>query len=499
MRKFKTKQILIVIGVLLSPMCTLHAAGMPEPVARARKPNILFLFADDQRADTIAALGNPHIKTPNLDRLVNAGFSFKGNYIFGGNSGAVCVPSRAMLMTGKTWFHVDTESLKDAKLLPELLQEHGYVTFATGKWHNGQSSWLRAFQLGKNVMFGGMSDHTKVPVRDLGLDGKLTAERIGEKFSSELFADSAIEFLEHHDGKKPFFAYVAFTAPHDPRQPPLPYREMYYRDLPPLPANFLPQLPFDNGMMNGGRDENLAPWPRTEAVIRDQLAEYYGLITHMDEQVGRILAALRKSGQAEDTLIVYAADNGLALGSHGLLGKQSVFEHSMRVPLIIAGPGIPGGKSTEAFTYLLDIFPTLCDTVGIPRPAGLEGESLRPLWEGKQDRVRDSVFLPLSPVPARDPRSTMEADLLSEDRLHAVVRPADRSLRDHQPDRHCGIPAACPAVAHTHETVAGQGRRYRGITNSQQAAQARRPDRSGAHCRSMATRVDRAEVLRPGH
>ncbi|MBN2505879.1 MAG: sulfatase-like hydrolase/transferase [Verrucomicrobia bacterium] len=358
------------------------------------KPNVLVLFADDQRADTIAAHGNPHIRTPHLDKLAASGFSFHGNYIFGGNSGAVCMPSRAMLMSGRTWFHVDTVSLKDATLLPELLRTHGYVTFGTGKWHNGPPSWLRAFQRGKTVMFGGMSNHSKVPVRDLGPDGALTPPRAGEKFSSELFADSAIEFLRTHDGARPFFAYVAFTAPHDPRMPPPAYREMYYRDLPPLPPNFLPQLPFDNGMMKGGRDENLGAWPRTEAMIRDQLAEYYGLITHLDEQVGRILAALEQSGRATNTFIVYAADNGLALGSHGLLGKQSVFEHSMRVPLIVAGPGIPAGKSTRAFTYLLDLFPTLCDILGIPPPAALEGESLRPLWEGTQTRVRDSVFLP---------------------------------------------------------------------------------------------------------
>ncbi len=358
------------------------------------KPNILFLFADDQRADAIAAHGNPHVKTPNLDRLAAAGFSFRNNYCFGGNSGAVCMPSRAMLMSGKTWFHVDTVSLQGVKLLPEHLREHGYATFGTGKWHNGQASWLRAFQRGRNVFFGGMSDHTQVPVRDLGPDGKLSEVRTGEKFSSQLFADAAIEFLRNHDGKQPFFAYVAFTAPHDPRMPPLPYREAYYRNLPPLPANFLPQLPFDNGMMKGGRDENLAPWPRTEAVIRDQLAEYYGMITHLDEQVGRILEALKQTGQADNTLIVYAADNGLALGSHGLLGKQNVFEHSMRVPLIVAGPGIPRGKSTHAFSYLFDLFPTLCDAIGIPHPAGLEGESLRPLWEEKRTRVRDSVFLP---------------------------------------------------------------------------------------------------------
>jgi arylsulfatase A-like enzyme len=363
----------------------------------APRPNILFLFADDQRADTIAAHGNPHIKTPNIDRLVASGYSFRGNYIFGGNSGAVCMPSRAMLMSGKSWFHVD-HNLKDAKLLPELLGENGYATFGTGKWHNGQPSWLRAFQRGRTIMFGGMSDHSKVPVRDLGPDGRLTPERIGEKFSSELFADSVIDFLRHHDGQKPFFAYVAFTAPHDPRMPPEAFRKPYYRRPPPLPANFLPQLPFDNGMMQGGRDENLGAWPRTEPMIRQQLAEYFGMITHLDGQVGRILKALRQTGQAENTIIIYAADNGLALGSHGLLGKQSVFEHSMHVPLIVAGPGIPAGRSTQAFTYLLDLYPTLCDLTGVPAPAGLEGENLRPLWEGRQKSVRDSVFLPFLQV-----------------------------------------------------------------------------------------------------
>jgi arylsulfatase A-like enzyme len=372
-------------------LLVLLAAGAER--ARA-KPNVLFLFADDMRADTIAAHGNSHIRTPNIDRLAARGFSFRGNYVFGGNSGAVCVPSRAMLMTGRTWFNVNTTTLDGAKLLPELLGEHGYTTFGTGKWHNGRPSWLRAFQRGKTVMFGGMSDHEKVPVQDLGADGQLTSERVGEKFSSELFADSAIEFLESQDGRKPFFAYVAFTAPHDPRQPPLAYREPYYRNLPPLPPNLLPQLPFDNGMMQGGRDENLGAWPRTETMIRDQLAEYYGLITHLDEQIGRILNALSRTGQADNTIIIFAADNGLALGSHGLLGKQSVFEHSMRTPLIIAGPGIPSGKSTTAFTYLFDLFPTLCDVLEVSPPAEIEGASLRPLWEGRLASVRDSVFLP---------------------------------------------------------------------------------------------------------
>ncbi len=387
-----------VLRLCLGLAVWLLAASPAFEAASQRRPNVLVLFADDMRADAIAAYGNPYIKTPHIDALASTGFSFRGNYVFGGNSAAVCVPSRAMLMSGRTWFNVDTAALEGARLLPELLGEHGYETFGTGKWHNGQPSWLRAFQRGKSIMFGGMSDHTKVPVRDLGPDGTLTAQRTGDTFSSELFADSAIEFLQHHDDKRPFFAYVAFTAPHDPRQPPLSYREPYYRNLPPLPANFLPQLPFDNGMVKDLRDENLAAWPRTESTIRDQLAEYYGLITHMDEQIGRILAALKQSGHADDTIVIFAADNGLALGSHGLVGKQSVFEHSMRTPLILAGPGIPHGTSTTAFTYLLDLFPTLCDTLGLERPEGLEGESLRPLWEGTRDRVRDTVFLPFMQI-----------------------------------------------------------------------------------------------------
>lgn len=385
------------VPAVIAVTCVALFATRPARAADApRRPNVLFLFADDQRADTIGAWGNSHIRTPNLDRLVARGFSFRRNYCFGANSGAVCVPSRAMLMSGRTWFRVDNQLADPSvKLLPEVLREHGYATFATGKWHNGRPSFLRAFGAGKAkaIFFGGMDDHTKVPVEDLSPEGKLVNPRRGGKFSSELFADAAIEFLKGHQGDRPFFAYVAFTAPHDPRQPPERYRRMYYDARPPLPKNFLPQHPFDNGHLVL-RDEFLAPWPRTKEVIGDQLAEYYGMITHLDEQVGRVLAALEESGRADNTIVVYAADHGLAMGSHGLLGKQSVYEHSMRSPLIVAGPGVPAGKSSQAMTYLLDLYPTLCDLAAVPAPPGLDGHSLRPVWGGRAERVRESVFLP---------------------------------------------------------------------------------------------------------
>ena len=362
----------------------------------AKKYNFLFLLADDQRADSIHAYGNNYIQTPNLDKLIARGFSFRQNYCLGSKGGAVCVPSRAMINSGRSYFNVDPR-MTGVKIMPELLRENGYTTFATGKWHNKEQSFLRGFEIGEALYFGGMADHTKVSVVDLGPEGEFVNKRVGDKFSSELFTNAAIEFLENHKEDKPFYAYVAYTAPHDPRNPPMKYRQMYYKNRPPLPKNFKPQHPFDNGHMVG-RDENLAPWPRTEDVIRDQLAEYYGLVTHLDEHVGRVLEALQKSRHADNTIVIYAADHGLALGSHGLLGKQSIYEHSMGCPLIFAGPGIPKGGSTKAFSYLLDIFPTVCGLTGLKAPPGVEGKDLRPIWQGRADGVRDSVFLSFSKI-----------------------------------------------------------------------------------------------------
>ena len=386
---------LLVGGLALAAACAIQSSAKAKE-GPGERPNILLLLSDDQRADTIAAWGNPHIQTPNMDALARQGLSFQANYCFGGNSGAVCVPSRAMLHTGRNWFHVDN-SMNNAQTLGCLLGENGYVTFATGKWHNGEPSFQRSFQQGKAIFFGGMADHTQVPLKDLE-DGELVNDRIGEKFSSELFADAAIDFLQQPRGDEPFFCYVAFTAPHDPRQPPLKYRQMYYDERPPLPVNFLPQHPFDNGHMAGGRDENLAAWPRSRDVISDQLAEYYGLITHLDEQIGRIIDVLEQTGEADNTYVIFASDHGLAMGSHGLLGKQSVYEHSMRCPLIIVGPDIPGGQSSFAFTYLMDLYPTICELAQVTPPADLDGQSLKPLWTGEATHVRDAVFLPFQKI-----------------------------------------------------------------------------------------------------
>ena len=358
------------------------------------RPNILFLFADDQRPDTVSAYGNPHIRTPNVDRLVNSGFSFRRAYCMGSTHGAVCQPSRAMLMSGRTLWRVPM-NLAGVPLMPDVLARSGYITFGTGKWHNRANSFIRAFQHGKSVFIGGMSDHTKVPIRDLTADGTLTPPRVTGQFSSEMFADAVIGFIESRTGKtdKPFFAYAAFSSPHDPRQPPRKYAEMYSpaRARLPLPKNFMPQHPFHNGWMTG-RDESLAAWPRTPEVIRSQLGEYYGMITHLDDQVGRVLTALEKSGHAKNTIVVYTADHGLAVGSHGLLGKQNLYEHSMGTPLVISGPGIPRAKTSNALVYLYDLFPTICSWAGVAVPEKVEGQSLAEVITGAKPLVRKTLF-----------------------------------------------------------------------------------------------------------
>lgn len=379
---------------LMCPTLTLAlllvAPALQEPAAtKPVRPNILLLFADDQRSDSLGAYGNEHARTPVIDALAARGFTFRSNYCFGSIHGAVCQPSRAMLLSGRTLWRVPMD-LKGVTTLPMALRAAGYETFLSGKWHNGEASAVRGFERGGAIFFGGMCDHTKVPVRDLA-DGALGPKRVGAAFSSELFADATIDFLKGRDRARPFFAMVAFTAAHDPRQPPEPYRSQAYEDLPPLPKNFLPQHPFDNGWLVG-RDENLLPWPRPEAMVRQQLAEYQGLVRHLDAQVGRIVATLDALGLTENTLVVYTADHGLALGSHGLLGKQSVYEHSMGCPLIVAGPGVPRGESA-ALTYLLDLCPTLCEVGGVDVPAGVEGASLASVWRGERAGVRDSLYL----------------------------------------------------------------------------------------------------------
>ncbi len=360
-------------------------------LAAAVPRNVLFLFSDDQRADTIHALGNPHIETPHLDSLVKCGTAFTRAYCMGGMQGAVCVPSRAMLLTGRSLWRID-EQLKNQGTWPEQFAAAGYATFLTGKWHNGKESLLRIFPAGRAIFLGGMGDPFTLPLQDI------TPERTLKKHPStpgkhavEEIADAAIGFLEQRPKDKPFLLHVAMEAPHDPRRAPPEFHAKYKDNLPPLPPDFLPQHPFDNGEMTV-RDEKLAPWPRTPDNIRAQLADYYALITFMDSQIGRIFAALEKSGAAKDTIIVFASDQGLALGSHGLMGKQNLYESGMKVPLIFSGAGIPAGQTRDALCYLTDVYATLGDLSGVKPPDGCEGRSLKDCIANKEKFVRSHIL-----------------------------------------------------------------------------------------------------------
>jgi arylsulfatase A-like enzyme len=335
----------------------------------ADKPNVLFFFADDQRADTIAALGNPVIKTPNLDRLVRRGLSFRCAYMQGGMQGATCVPSRAMLLSGRSLFHIDEKLWRD-ETWPAAFRRAGYTTFMSGKWHNSAPSLPRSFQIARSVFVGGMTDPMKAKLSDL-VDGKLTAPRLAPKHACETFADETIRFLKEHKNG-PFFCYVPFDAPHDPHIVPRDFLLRYELDSIPLPPDFLPQHPWDNGEMTV-RDERLLPWPRTPEKVRTMIAEYYRYVSYLDAQIGRVLDALEALPFARNTIVVFSADSGVARGSHGLIGKQNLYEHSVRVPLILAGPGIPAGKATEAMCYLFDVLPTLGKRCGVPAPATSEG------------------------------------------------------------------------------------------------------------------------------
>jgi arylsulfatase A-like enzyme len=383
---------MFVMGALLFAL-SLSFALCPFSSAAAPRPNVLVLFSDDQRADTIAALGNPHIQTPHLDSLVRIGTAFTRAYCMGAMQGAVCVPSRAMLMSGRTLFRAK-DNLLDQATWPEAFAKAGYATFISGKWHNGDASVKRAFQSGKAVFLGGMGWPYELPLKDLA-GGELVNPRNSGEHSVKVFADCAAEFIQSHTKAKPaqpWLCYVAFNLPHDPRVAPEDFRKRYDDAKIPLPANFLPQHPLEIGSLVG-RDELLERWPRTPENVRRHLGDYYASVTYLDAQIGRILAALDATAQRDRTLVVFASDSGLAIGSHGLFGKQSIYEHSMRAPLIFSGPGIPKGARRDAFAYLLDIFPTLGALINVSGPDGSEGRSLVGVIGGKELSVRNEVFL----------------------------------------------------------------------------------------------------------
>lgn len=364
--------------------------------------NILLIYSDDHSYHALGAAGNNAVRTPNIDKLAREGMMFMQAHVMGGHQGAVCIPSRAMLLTGRYVNRLpkDGAIIPDSLVsLPEVLRSRGYTTYHTGKWHSDRPSHHRMFSAGGDIFFGGMhrvneggQEHPIVFRYDASGIYPDELKRKADSFSTMLYAENAISFLRSKQAKeRPFFCYVAFTSPHDPRTPPAAFREMYDPVKIALPPNFLPMHPFDNGDMKV-RDEQLLPWPRTEEAVKKEIALYYGMVSEMDQQVGRIIRALEDAGLRENTLIIFAGDNGLAVGQHGLLGKQNLYEHSIRVPMIMAGPGIPKGRQYKGFNYLSDIAPTLYEYLGIKAPSTVEAKSLYAVFSNPAKKVRPSIY-----------------------------------------------------------------------------------------------------------
>ncbi len=370
------------------------------PAAAGNKPNVMFIFADDHSYEALAAHGNSEVKTPNLDRLVGLGVSFTHCYNMGSWSGAVCVASRAMLNSGR-FVNRAQVGLSQFPHWSELMHDAGYTTYMTGKWHvRGEPR----FDVVKDVR-GGMPNQTKAgynrPLNEghynicwKPWDPQYEGFWKGGTHWSKVVADNTLEFFDQvKKDDKPFFMYLAFNAPHDPRQSPKEYVDMYPLDSIKVPESFLPEYPYVNEICGRGlRDEVLMPYPRTEYAVKVNRQEYYAIITHMDHHIGRMLDALEKSGKLDNTIVIFTADHGLAVGHHGLAGKQNMYEHSMRAPFIIAGPGIAKGKILDTPIYLQDAMATALELAGVDKPEHVEFKSVMPLLRGETKTHYDRIY-----------------------------------------------------------------------------------------------------------
>ena len=401
----KMKKIILRHFFLILMVVAIHSCREKKK----EKPNILFIFSDDQAFNTINALGNEEIQTPNLDNMVREGTCFTHAYNMGAWHGAVCVASRTMLVTGEFLWHArESESNLDSlagenHLWSQMLSEQGYDTYFSGKWHvkvDADSVFDHTRHI-RPGMPGTVPEAYNRPIKGQEpqwspYDKSLGGYWKGGKHWSEVLGDDAEDFMQQaSEDEDPFFMYLAFNAPHDPRQSPKKYVDMYPREEIKVPENFIPEYPFKEEIGSGEdlRDERLAPFPRTEYAVKTHRQEYYAIISHMDRQIGRILKALEESGKADNTYIFFTADHGLAVGRHGLMGKQNIYDHSVRAPLIVIGPDIPKDEKLDMNVYLQDIMPTTLNLAGMEKPEYVEFSSLLPYIRGKRNAsVYDNIY-----------------------------------------------------------------------------------------------------------
>lgn len=356
----------------------------------ADRLNVVLLLSDDHNHRALGCSGNPVIRTPHLDHLADEGVYFQRCF----TPNPICTPSRACLYTGQdSWSNGVTFNGKpvreESPLLPKLLAAAGYETSFIGKWHNDGLPWTRGYATGGRCWIGGEFDHFRIELTPFGK--KLADRRPAGVYSSTAFTDDAVAYLG--GGRdRPFLLVVAYTVGHDVFRAPPGCEGKYAPAEVPLPPNFLPKPPFEQ-FFPQIRDETVLPFPRTEASVREATAEYYAMIEHLDGQIGRILAALEGNGLGSNTLVVFGSAKGLSLGSHGIIGKQTMYEEGIRTSLIVRHPALkPVSHTQDALVSNMDVLPTICEAAGIAIPAAVEGRSLLGLYDGSRTERRERLF-----------------------------------------------------------------------------------------------------------
>jgi choline-sulfatase len=424
----KTSRILATI--LLASCCLLAPHFGVDADAAEPQPNILFIIVDDQSPFDLCVY-NPTsaLATPNIDRLAAGGMVFDAAYHMGSFSGAVCTPSRHMIMTGRTLWHLPIgPGAKrhcppgvEQNTIPAVFNRAGYATMRTCKIGNSYDAANKLFAVRRDATKRGDTDET----------------------GSAWHAEQVLDYLSVRQANKdtrPFLICFGFSHPHDTRdgKPDLlaKYGAVNHTDKnaaplpnpkqPALPVNYLPAHPFHPGHP-GLRDEVAVSgvWERRdEPTIRNELGRQFACNENIDIQIGRVIERLRATGELDNTYIFYTADHGMAIGRHGLQGKQNLYEHTWRVPFIVSGPGIKAGSRVPGNIYLLDVLATLCDLAGIAAPETNEGLSFRSVLEGKQQTVRDVLFGAYSGGTKPGMRSVRRGDwkLIKYDVMDGAVR-----------------------------------------------------------------------------
>lgn len=333
--------------------------------------NILFIESDDQSNQAIGAYGNTSMVTPNIDKLAKEGTSFTAAYNMGCWSPAVCIPSRTMLMYGKyLWKSQEINKQNAPKSFPEKLHNNGYHTYITGKWHAMGKSVKNIFDETGTIQPGQLKTYNSPA-------GHIT----------DITANEAINFIKNYNSKKPFFAYVAFNAPHVPRQTTQNYYDLYPADKVKLPPSVV-----DNTPLNTNVKYQYTNNPLSAKTMQKRVQQNNAMVTHMDTRIGDIINILKEKGIYNNTIIVFTSDHGINFGENGVAGKVCLYEPSVTAPLIIKAPTVKQNNKITARVYLQDVVPTLFSLLKIKDKEATDFKSLMPLLINSK-KTRESIYL----------------------------------------------------------------------------------------------------------